>query len=235
MRVLLTRPHASARRLSARLRAAGHETVLSPVIEIVATHVVPQSGRADAIVATSANAFVCLADEAVKALNGLPLFVVGEAASMQAQARGFAMPRVVAATARDLAAAIATREETARAFLYLAGRDRKPDLENALRSAGHRVEAAIVYEARAATALHADVATALREGGIDAVLHFSRRSAALFRQLAATAGLEAAANSVLHVCISADAANALTGVPAQNVRVAAAPDSEHMLVALSQG
>lgn len=234
MRVLLTRPHASASRLPALLRAAGHEAIVSPVIEIVSTGVNVQRGQAQAIVATSANAMSCLTDDAAQMLCDLPVYVVGQVTAAQAQARGFAKPLVVAASAHGLADAIGSRERSPLSFLYLAGKDRKSELERALRAGGHSVDTAVVYEARAVRALDADVETALRTGGVDAVLHFSRRSADIFCQLAVASGLGAAIASVMHVCISQDTAAALAGISKERIRIAEAPDTAHMLLQIER-
>ncbi len=232
MRVLVTRPFASATRLSALLRVAGHEAIISPVIEIVSTGVNVQRRHAQAIVASSANAFVCLTDDAANTLGDLPVYVVGQMTAAQAQARGFAKPVLVVASARELADAINRQARSPLAFLYLAGEDRKSELERSLSACGHRVDTVVVYEARAVRALEADVETALRAGGIDAVMHFSRRSADIFCRLATASGLSAAIANVMHVCISQDTAAALAGISKERIRIAEAPDTAHMLLRL---
>ena len=57
MRILLTRPKADAERTAARLAALGHQTVISPVIEIVATGSALPGVFFDAMIATSRHAF----------------------------------------------------------------------------------------------------------------------------------------------------------------------------------
>ena len=91
-----------------------------------------------------------------------------------------------------------------RRIVYLAGRDRKPDIERALRFTGQVVETVETYEARPAAALATPVVTALRDGSVDGVLHFSRRSVTLFIDLAAKEGIKASA--FRHLCFLASKA-----------------------------
>ena len=86
-----------------------------------------------------------------------------------------------------------------------------------------------VYEARAAHALPDVARTALKQGLVDAVLHFSARSATIFCEQVAAAGLAAQARALLHVAISADAASALEALAPPRLKIAAAPDEAHML------
>ena len=86
-----------------------------------------------------------------------------------------------------------------------------------------------VYEARAAHALPDEARAALEQGRVDAALHFSARSATIFCQQVAAAGLAAQARTLVHVAISADAARALELLAPPRLNIAAAPDEAHML------
>ena len=81
------------------------------------------------------------------------------------------------------------------------------------------------------TSLAADAGEALRMGRIDAILHYSRRSAAIFRDLAEAAGFAEPARLVPQFCISADAAAPLRGW-ASRVAVALEPNEAAMLAML---
>ncbi len=118
-------------------------------------------------------------------------------------------------------------------LVYLAGRDRKPDLEAELSEAGHVVETVEVYAAEPAEALDPEAAALIESGEIGAALHFSRRSAQLFLELAREAGLDVA--GLAHVAISEDAAEPLTAAGAASVRVAAEPNEQAMLQLLTDG
>ena len=228
MRVIVTRARGDAARTAAALRARGHEALLSPVLEIVGTGVAVNPGEAQALIATSAHAFAFLPGADVARLAPLPLFVVGARTAQAAAKAGLAPPRVVAAHAAELAPQIAASLPGAAHLLYLAGHDRKPDLEAALHGLGFGVDVAVIYEARAVDVLSPEVATALARGEADAVLHFSRRSAQLFAACAAKAGLATQEEALRHVCISRDAALIEGAV------IAPTPDSAGLFKALEQ-
>ncbi len=230
MRVIVTRARADAERTAAALRARGHEPLLSPVLAIVRTGAAVHPGQAQALVATSAHAFEAISADEASSLAHLPLFVVGARTAEAAERAGLAAPRLTAAQVSGLAAQMGPALPTGATLLYLAGRDRKPDLEEALAEQGFEIAAAIVYEAQAQQDLSQGVAAALRRGEAQAVLHFSRRSARLFLDAAARAGLHEAAARLRHVCISQDAA-APVGAAA---RVARTPDSAGLLGALEE-
>jgi len=228
MRVIVTRARGDAARTAAALRARGHEALLSPVLEIVATGAEIEPRETQALIATSAHAFAFLPQADAARLSPLPLFVVGARTGKAATDAGLAPPRLIAASALELAQQIATALPAPAHLLYLAGHDRKPDLEAALQAQGHVIDVAETYEARAVEALSPDVATALARGEADAVLHFSRRSAQLFAACAAKAGLATQAAGLRHVCISRDGALGAGDI------IAPTPDSDGLFKALEQ-
>ena len=228
MRVIVTRARGDAARTAAALRARGHESLLSPVLEIVATGAEIVAEHAGALITTSAHAFDALAPEDAQRLAPLPLFVVGARTAKAAVDAGFAPPRLVTAHVVELAQQIATVLPAPARLLYLAGHDRKPDLETALGDQGHVLDVVVTYEARAIDALSPETAQALARGEADAVLHFSRRSAQLFAACAAKAGLATQADGLRHVCISRDAALGAGAL------IAPTPDSAGLFKALEQ-
>lgn len=233
MRVLVLRPDDGSRRTAARLAALGHEAMTSPVMETRATNAPAPAGAFDGVIATSAQAFGFADAGALAPFVRLPFFCVGARTAQAARAAGFGDIVSEAPDAAALAAAIAGHQSaghtSARSLLYLAGRERKPDLEQALAAANIIVTPWVVYEARALPALRNEAMESLRAGKLDAALHFSRRSAAIFCERVAEAALENEARALLHVAISADAANGLAPLAPPRVRVAVAPDEAHML------
>ena len=228
MRVLVTRPRHDAERTAEALRALGHEPLPSPVMEVVATGAPVARDGAQALIATSAQAFNCLGAGVASTLAGLPLFLVGARTARAAQAAGLGEPEACTPRAEDLVPAIASWRAPPARLLYLAGHTRKPDLEMHLLVQGYELAVPVVYEARPVHALAPRAASALRAGQIDAVLHFSRRSAALFMTLVTREGLAAQLMRVRHICISDDAAEPLEG----RVVIAPTPDSEGLFAAL---
>ncbi|HWG04422.1 MAG TPA: uroporphyrinogen-III synthase [Beijerinckiaceae bacterium] len=233
MRILVTRPKQAAERTAARLDALGQEVLIAPVLEITATGAVPPAKTFDGTLVTSAEAIARLDRATTSALRTLPMFVVGERTAKAAVAAGFADVRTVATDAQQLGETIISEFHDRTQWLYLAGRNRKPHLETALVASGCSVETIIVYEARPVASLPLLARKALREGRIDAVLHYSRRSATILRDLAAAAGLSEAARRPIHLCISEDTAAALREW-APRIASAEAPNEASMMAATTK-
>ena len=73
----------------------------------------------------------------------------------------------------------------------------------------------------------------LRDGTIDAALHYSRRSAELALTLTERLGIGDAFLLLHHACLSADVAEPLLAAKAFALAVAARPDQESLLDLLS--
>ena len=114
---------------------------------------------------------------------------------------------------------------------YLAGRDRKSDLERALAAAGLSLATLEVYEMRARQQWREDeIETVARA---EAALHYSRRSAEVSLALALKAGLGARWRNIAHIAISQDAAAPLSAAGAKDVFVAATANEAAMFAALN--
>ena len=231
MRVLVLRPADGAKRTAARLAELGHAAILAPLLAPAPTGLPAPVGAFDAILATSAQAFSLAPAGDLAPLRKLPLACVGERTVRAATAAGFGTILAQAPDAATLVPALAGGARGTR-YLYLAGRDRKAALEADLRAAGAAVTPWEVYEARALSALPEAAAHALASGSIDAVLHFSRRSAEVFSALCAAAGLANRARAARHLAISRDAAAGLADLAPPSVSVASAPDEASLLALL---
>src|SRR6185369_3045910 len=175
MRLLVTRPEPDNVRTATMLRAKGHEVVLAPLLHIEAV------ADADlgappwaAILLTSANGARAVADHPRRAeLIALPVLTVGRSSADAARAAGFTDVTSADGDASDLARLAARRFTGVRQpLLYLAGEDRSGELA----VPGLAVRTVVVYRAAKAEKFPPAVRTALEQGGIDGVLHFSRRS-----------------------------------------------------------
>jgi uroporphyrinogen-III synthase len=231
MRVVVTRPQADGERTAAALRARGHEVLVAPLMKVEAM-AADLSGNWHAAIITSANAVGAIAENpAGKALLALPLFAVGQRSAESARRAGFAEVTSAGGDVGDLVRMLAARRTEAMApMLYLAGEDRAGDLVGELSARGIAAEMRIVY--RAVTApFPSALIEALKRGEVDAVLHFSRRSADNYLGRARQAGIAGPALAVRHFCISAQAAEPLAG--AARITVAARPD-ETALIELLQ-
>lgn len=229
MRVLVTRPQAEALATRSRLVALGHEAVVDPMLTITALPGAWPPGRFDAVVVTSGNAVAATAGRPEAAgLLSLPLAAVGRRTAAAARQAGFLN---VTSTGRDvaaLAAHVAAEWTQPRRILYLAGSDRASDLAALLGPLGHDVTVAVVYEARKATGFGPGIEDALKSGGIDAVLHYSARTAEAF--IACCGGGPGIASlAVGHVCLSRKVAGILEAAGVREVAVAERPEEDALL------
>ena len=191
---------ASARLLAGR----GIAAALAPVTELAATGAEPPLAAFDFAIATSAHALAMASPGALAAVRRAPLYVVGGKTAAAAARAGLE----AAAAASDVAT-LTPGLPHGRA-LYLAGRDRKPDLEAAL---GARVAVVVVYEARARAGWDEDEARAV--AAASAALHYSDRSAELAFRFAEQAGFAAAFRRLPHVCLSRAVAGRLVAFGTQ--------------------
>jgi uroporphyrinogen-III synthase len=234
MRVLVTRPARAAEGTARMLRARGHEVLVAPVLEVVPTGAPLPAGPFAAVLATSAQAFEALSEAQVHGLREAPLYLVGARTAAASRARGLAVPRVVAPDGARLAESLREAGLSSRNVLYLAGRDRKATLEEACAKLDCRLHVVEVYEARPADGLTPEVVAALEGCRIDAVLHYSRRSAELALELARAAGVLPGFSHARHVCLSGDVAEPLRAAGVPTV-ISTAPNTHALFDALEIG
>lgn len=234
VRLLVTRPPPDGARTAALLRGQGHdvlEQALLRIDPIVDAALGP--GPWAAVVFTSANAVRAVAGHRrFGELAGLPAYAVGQRTQAAAAAAGFAPVVSADGDVNALAALVASRLPSPNLpLLYCAGEDRAGDLAGALEAAGLRVETACVYRAAMAAGLAPDVRAAFAGNAIDAVLHYSARSAAAFVTAAATAGIRDLSIQARHLCLSPQVAAPLAAAGATAIDVADEP-TEQALFAL---
>ncbi|MBR0737280.1 uroporphyrinogen-III synthase [Bradyrhizobium liaoningense] len=241
MSILVTRPHPDNETTADNLRARGHVVLLAPVLkfEPVVFH---DEGEAsyDGIIITSANA---IRDVALQlrdlGLLQLPLFAVGEHTAAAARDAGFAD---VIAAGGDAAA---LRDKVVRSardkvlkknstLLYLAGADLSRDLGGELGAEGFNVVTQTTYRMAPVKVLPREVCDGFAAHGIDAVLHYSRRSARAFLDAARDEGVEISALAIPQCCLSETIAGVLREAGASQVLVAAAPDENALFDTLER-
>jgi len=186
-------------------------------------------------VITSANAAAAIADHPARAaLIGLPLYAVGKRSGDAASDAGFTDIHIAGGDAVDLVRLIAEQRPDARApLLYLAGEDRAADLTGDLAVHGIAVELAVIYRA-VPQPFPAELTAALEDRAVDAVMHFSKRSAAHYITGARDAGIADAALGVRHLCLSAQVAAPLREAGATRIDVAKRPDESAMIALTDQ-
>src|SRR5882757_52756 len=231
MAVLVTRPQPDDETTAASLRARGFEVLLAPMLrfEPVAFHD-DEEARYGAVIVTSANALRGSAPH-LKAsrLLELPLFTVGEHTAEAARRAGF--NKVISAdgdagTLRDLVLASAKTKALKKTspLLYLAGADLARDLAGQLGERGFTVVTQTTYRMVAVPSLPREACDAFAAHRIEAVLHYSRRSARAFLEAARAGGVEISALAIPQCCISAGVASVVRDAGAAQVMAAASPD-----------
>ena len=241
MAVLVTRPLPDGESTAAALRARGLEAVAAPMLRFE-----PFGFRDDAevtyggIVVTSANAVRAVEPQlAISPLRKLPLFAVGDRTAAVARAAGFAKVFSAdgdAANLRDLVveSAKAKKLKKKSPLLYLAGEEISRDLAGDLREQGFEVVTHIAYRMVPARSLPGEVVDGIAAGRIEAVLHYSRRSARAFVEAARAGGVEISALALPQCCLSAAIAEVVREAGATQVTVAARPDENALFEALKR-
>jgi len=238
MAILVTRPQPDDQTTAGALRARGFEVLLAPMLrfEALAFHEDADT-HYGAVIVTSANALRGI-ESRIKgsSMLKLPLFAVGEHTATAARNAGFA--HVIsaggdAAGLRDCVLAGVKRKALKKAspLLYLAGADLARDLAGELGESGFTVVTQTTYRMIPLSSLPHEVCDAFAANRIEAVLHYSRRSARAFLESIRAAGVEISALSVPQCCISAGVASVVRDAGATQVMVAASPN-ENALFAL---
>jgi len=239
MAVLVTRPLPDGDATAAGLRARGFAAMSAPMLRFEPLPFHDDAGEQyGAVIATSANALRAIEPQlAASALLKLPLFAVGEHTAEAARQAGFT--KVIAAKGdasalRDLVAESAKSRKLKKKnpLLYLAGADLARDLAAELGEKGFSVVTQTTYKMVPAKALPREVCEAFAAGKIEAVLHYSQRSARAFLDAARDGGVEISALALPQCCISAAVAAIVREAGASQVAVAASADENALFEAL---
>lgn len=229
MRILVTRPEKDTGEISEKLRATGHEVIAAPLL-----HVEFYSGPeivldgVQALLATSANGVRAIARRTPR--RDVPLFAVGPQTEAEARAAGFISIRNANGDSAELArATVQWVKPQDGILLHAAGAEAPKLLVAELEKNGFAVRREVLYEAQAPRRLPATAAEALRAGVLDAVMHFSSRSARIFAECVTREGLDEPCEKLIALCISDAAANALSPLHFREIRIAKAPNQQSLL------
>jgi len=226
---IVTRPAEDAGALMDRLTAAGWRAILSPAMEIRFQEASMNLEGVAALAFTSANGVRAFA--ANTSVRNLPAFTVGAATAEAARSAGFEDIRSadgdVIALGRLIGAAAETGEVDG-AVLHVAGTHRAGDLARDLEARGVNCRRVVLYEAQALTRPSAEACAAVANAAATetAVILFSPRTARLFLDQLERAGLSAASENLIAMCLSPAVAEAASGAPWRAVRTADAPTAE---------
>ena len=241
MAVLVTRPNPDDETTASALRARGFEVLRAPMLrfEPVAFRD-DEDARYGAVIVTSANALRGIAPHLKGSrLLKLPLFAVGEHTASAARGIGFEkiIPANGDATAlRDLVLASVKAKELKKSstLLYLAGADLARDLAGELGERGFSVVTHTTYRMVPLSSLPRETCDAFAANRVEAVLHYSRRSARAFLEAARAAGVEISALAIPQCCISDAVASVVRDAGATQVMVAASPHENALFEALDR-
>lgn len=235
MRLVVTRPHEDAQKLTQGLVAQGHEVIAAPLmtIEFLSPPPLPQR-KWQALLITSANALKALQDHAqLGELRSIACCCVGPASARLAAAMGFSDIRVAGGGLSELEALV-RRELLPESgpLLYLSGEQISGDLAGDLARSGFETLRVVLYRAVPETELPQPLVQQMAQGALDGVLLYSPRSARIWQALVDKHGLSSQALSVLHYCLSANVALALP--EGALVKIAEFPDDAAMLALTAQ-
>ena len=185
-------------------------------------------GEAEAVAVTSANGVRHASPELVAALAHLPCYAVGQKTARAAMAAGFAAIHEGPGDAEGLAAVMAT-EFSGRTIVYLCGRVRLAGFEQALAVAGVGVFPVETYDTLAVE--YGDDAVAARFGGrrVDAVLLYSAKAAGIAHELANRPALAHLFRDATFLCLSRRVASAFPSVDEERIRISLEPNEEALL------
>ncbi len=178
---------------------------------------------------TSANAVRAVAS--YDSLKQFRAFAVGPRTAAEAREHGFTNVSAAGGEVVSLGNLIAGALPEGAKVLHLAGENRAGDLPGHLAQSAITVETRITYRAEQSSAFLPETVQFFRKGSIDAVLHYSERSAASFVRLAEAAGILEEASRAHHLCLSSAVAAPLKSY-GMHVRVAARPDEDALLALL---
>ena len=241
MAVLVTRPSPDDELTAGALRARGFEVLCAPMLRFEAVSFQDDAEtNYGAVIVTSANALRAVAPQLGNSrLLKLPLFAVGEHTAAAARDAGFGeviVSKGDAGALRELVLAAAKSKQLKKTspLLYLAGADLARDLAGDLGEKGFTVATRTTYRMVPAPNLPREICDAFVAHRIEAVLHYSRRSARAFLDAARTGGVEISALALPQCCISEAVAAVLREAGASQVTAAPSADENALFEALGR-
>jgi uroporphyrinogen-III synthase len=245
MRVLVTRPEPDAERTASRLRAMGHEAVRLPLFELKVTadpEQLPPSAAIIGIVATSARAFALFGGRALPpGYAQVPVHAVGPVTARAARRAGFQAIHAGVGGARDLIGSLAEPTDDSPApcyggvthWLYLAGRPRKPLIEEAFAAAGKPLLVTECYQMMEISYSTDYEFLRLLSPLPDVILLYSANAAARLIELITAKNLGNSLDSVRLACLSPEILAELPIALRSRAVAAERPDEDSLLASLA--
>ncbi len=232
-RLLITRPREDAEVLAALLLERGVEAVIEPLISVrdVDGPGLDLAG-VQALLITSANGIRAFSRR--QGDRDIAVFTVGDASARAARRLGFENVTSARGDVEALAAAVeAALDPAAGVLVHVAGTRVAGDLAGALGAAGFEVRREVLYEGLTARELSLETREALAAGGLDGVVLFSPRTAAVLVSLMGDVGLADAGRGLVAYCLSQAVAEKLKGLDWRDMVIASEPNQDALLVAIT--
>lgn len=227
VRVLVTRPEPGASRTAQRLQDMGFQPILLPLTETAALPLGPVVRDAAAVAVTSANAVRHAPKEIIAALAGLPCHAVGKRTAEAARAAGFLAVSEGPGDALALADALAGL--SGKTIAYLCGRVRFPAFEARLQAVGVQVRAVETYDTVTLDYSGDAIVERLSGQPVEAALLYSAKAATALQTLIRRPALRDLFENTLVFALSARIAAALDDVAGEKIRIAREPHEEALL------
>ncbi|GBE44469.1 uroporphyrinogen-III synthase [bacterium BMS3Bbin10] len=232
MRLLVTRPAPDAGAQAERLRALGHEPIVSPLLKVEFLNPeLPALSCVQALIVTSRNGLRALEVAGkLESARALPLFAVGSASAKRARELGFEEVYEGPGTAEGLAPLIVSKCVPARGLLlHLAGERIAFDLKGALEGQGFEAAQPALYRTLAASSFSTEAHEALVAGALEGVIVMSPATARAYMELVAAQGLGAAAAKPAYFCLSENVAAPLAALEGARIIVSPSPSEDDLL------
>ena len=220
LRVAVTRALPEAERTAEKLRVAGAEAILAPLLTIVARAYDTNVTDAQALIFTSSNGVRAFPD--ARNQRHRLVLAVGDATANAAREAGFTDVRSADGDVRALIdLARSALDPHGEKLIHISGDHVAGDISGQLATAGFRIERRVAYASVATATLPSAFASPL-----DVVMFHSARAAQTFAALGAPN-----AASLTAACISQAVADAASVSPWQQIRVAERPREDDLIAA----
>ncbi len=201
-KILITRPEDKGKLLARELGEAGYKTLSAPMLVIKNIEfTLPDLNNVQGIIFTSAAALPPFIEQTQR--KDIPIFTVGRSTAQRARKGEFKIIHSAHGAAKDLTRLIKRRGKGAQKhFLHIRGENVSLNISQKMSQEGIQIDEIIAYKAEKAQKLPKSTIDAIKNGEIEAVTFFSKRSAESFLYLARKYELFHALTSIKALSIS---------------------------------
>lgn len=232
-RVLVTRAEPDGQAFAELCRENGLVPILCPVMRIEIEQASLDMADISVLAFTSANGVRAFAANSER--RDMAVFAVGSVTAAAAKAAGFQEVHAADGDVQSLASHLASESELAKkGVLHIAGQNRAGDLVSLLGARGLRARRQTLYAAKPAPALTTAAASALSADDPLWVSLFSPRTAMLFLELVAGAGLRGHLKRRRAACLSNAVAEAAVRVDWTSIETAPERNAESLAAMMAR-